>query len=351
MLRAAANFVGRIGTHAGHRVVRVAIARDEVRTVHLLRNTSLPLRAELVRRDVAEIAACRVLAFPAVRQRVLNDSLPHERTDTRIDIPRTAHGVLDVRIQANAPDSLRERNTILEFMRLTAQRHETASLAERARNLIHNAARCADDTVLNGLAHGGELHARHIDAQRAGDGSHRRDFNRRRGTHSGTKGHVRRKGDIQPALESHEALRLQYGDDATHVRGPLAQRISTHPLGNEPVRFPSPGWLEVVERSGKERAHIRRLGVQAQYVERPVVPLLGRADYRLAQRPFQDQRAGIVRDAAHDVEPSRRPGDSDGVSRLEEAGVTLRDDLKEAIDFSIFPCHAPSRIANIAVLQ
>ena len=90
VLRAAANLVRRVGTHARYGVVRASVTRYELRAVHILRQKLLPFRAEFLRRDVAEVAARRVVALPALGHgvRLIYGGTPIQDVSVRDELTR-----------------------------------------------------------------------------------------------------------------------------------------------------------------------------------------------------------------------------------------------------------------------
>jgi hypothetical protein len=79
----------------------------------------------------------------------------------------------------------------------------------------------------------------------------------------------------------------------------------------------------------RERDDARRRSSEARDVDHRIVDALYRRVGGFGDWPLEDERAGVVRDAAHDVEPSGRARDGQRCSRLEEPAGTK--DLEEGV--------------------
>ena len=231
-------------------------------------------------------------------------AIAHERADADVAVIGAGHGVSYSGVEPPDGEAVGQRNRPLELGRLTEECHEGSCLTADRRHLIHHAARRADDQVLHLLATdclhaGGDMQA-----PRRQHGLHGRGLDGGRRADALALRHVGLDEERRAAVEGEALLSGKHVKYPGDVRRPMPGMVSREPLAGARVRRSAV--LEEIERhSGDVRARgVRRLDVQ----DAIGAPLHGHAR-GLPDRPLQHQRAGIVGDAAHDVEPPRRAGD------------------------------------------
>ena len=175
------------------------------------------------------------------------------------------------------------------------QRQDVRLLAVRCRHLVHRSARRARDELLRAVSDQRQAARLERVAERPGRRLRDGDLDRGRGTETLALRH--RRGDEEPQPRDREPLLSgQQRDRAQHIRGPRVRS------GEAAGQLVERRLDEVGRRDGDAPAPAD--------CDDPAVggDLCGRQN-GLPDREAEDEPAGVVGDAAEDVEASRRPGD------------------------------------------
>ncbi len=231
-------------------------------------------------------------------------AIAHERADADVAIVGAGHGVSYPGVEPPDGEAVRQRDRPLELGGLTEQRHERSRLAANRRHLIHHAARRADDQVLDLLAADRPHAGIDLQAPRRQHGLHGRGLDGGRRADALALRHVGLDEERRAAVEREALLSGEHVKHPGDVRRPMPRMVPREPLARALVRRSAV--LEQIERHPRD---VRARGVRRLDVQDAIgAPLHGHAR-GLADRPLQHQRAGVVGDAAHDVEPPRGAGD------------------------------------------
>ena len=113
-------------------------------------------------------------------RQVREDPITHERAHAYSAVVSAGHGMADTRIDAPDGELRRQRDGALEFGGLAEKRHQAVLCAADARHLVHHAARCTHDQVLDLLTPNGAHAWRHVQMPRRQHRFHRRGLERGR---------------------------------------------------------------------------------------------------------------------------------------------------------------------------
>ena len=213
------------------------------------------------------------------------------------------------RVQAPDRDLVGDGDRVLKLGRLAQQRQQAVGLAADGRHLIHHAARRAGHQVLHLLAQQRHLPRLDFDSERDGHRLHHRHFERRRGTHALALGHIGRNEDARAFGEPRAALAHQRQECAGGVRRPVLGRVACKV---------SPRAV-VVERFQLRQRHLESPWTLEADDAQPARPIArDRGQRGLTQRQLQHQRAGVVGDATHQVQPAGRARHEQSVNAVEQ---------------------------------
>ena len=205
-------------------------------------------------------------------------------------------------------------------------------------DLIHDAARRADDVVLGHLAEPRDARRRKFQTEIRVEATQRADFHRRRTADA----HVHRHGAQQEQIEAvgqlHRFFLEQRENAADDVSRPVGERIGLAERADFRIAGQTVAGLEIVERDARfdgQRLDARLHGADAQ---RAVGARLQPHQHAAAQHGFADVRAGVIRDAAHDIEPGGDARDPDfaGGEKARQAGGITVGLLQELFEFRNF---------------
>ena len=150
---------------ASGRIGGATVPRQKLGALHALRQDALEARRKLSRGNVGEIAAPeRIVDLDAVTDdasvkpcNVSDHAIAHERRGSHGAVVGAGDGMSHARIDSVEAIALGNRDVPFDRRRLAAESQQTVALSARARHLIHDAARRADDVILHPLAGRGDF--------------------------------------------------------------------------------------------------------------------------------------------------------------------------------------------------